>query len=63
MAQARKRSQPVQGYRVDRKQPMFDLPVPSIGGGAIDPASGVLALALGALGLAAFRKESGKRSA
>jgi hypothetical protein len=40
---------------------MFDLPTPSIGGGgAIDPLSGVLALGLGALGLAARRGESGR---
>jgi Ca-activated chloride channel family protein len=60
-AQQRRRSQPAVDRRVDRNQPMFDLPTPSIGGGgAIDPLSGVLALGLGALGLATRRGESGR---
>ena len=55
-AQARRQAQPVRGYRVDAPQPMFDRPVPSLGGGALDPLSGALALGLGALGLAAARR-------
>jgi Ca-activated chloride channel family protein len=58
VAQQRRQSQPAVDRRVDRREPMFDLPTPSIGGGgAIDPLSGVLALGLGALGLAARRSE------
>jgi Ca-activated chloride channel family protein len=57
-AQQRRQSQPAVDRRVDRREPMFDLPTPSIGGGAIDPLSGVLALGLGALGLAARRSKS-----
>jgi len=55
-AQARKQAQPVQGHRVDREKPMFDLPAPSIGGGAIDPVTGLLALGAGVLGLASRRR-------
>jgi Ca-activated chloride channel family protein len=61
-AQQQRRSRPAMSRRVDRDKPMFDLPTPSLGGGgAIDPLSGVLALGLGALGLAAQRNEA-KRS-
>jgi len=48
-AQARRSSQPVVNRRVDKQKPMFDLPTPSVGGGAIDPISGVLMLGLGSL--------------
>jgi Ca-activated chloride channel family protein len=61
-AQQQRQSRPAVNRRVDRKQPMFDLPTPSLGGGgAIDPLSGLLALGLGALGLAARRNHE-KRS-
>ena len=60
-AQQRRRSRPAVDRRVDRHEPMFDLPTPSIGGGgAIDPLSGLLALGLGALGLAARRGKTGR---
>lgn len=59
-AQARRAGQPVQNHRVDRERPMFDLPAPRVGGGAIDPLSGALALGLGALALAASRRTRGQ---
>lgn len=64
-AQARRAGQPVQGYRVDRDRPMFDWPAPSLGGGALDPIGGALALGLGALALASTRsarRAGGRRS-
>jgi Ca-activated chloride channel family protein len=55
-AQTRRQAQPIRGYRVDGPEPMFDGSAPSLGGGALDPLSGALALALGGLGLAAARR-------
>jgi len=55
-AQARRAQQPVVGHRVDRKEPMFKLPAPSLGGGAVDPLTGLLALGLGAAGLVTRRR-------
>jgi Ca-activated chloride channel family protein len=55
-AQARRQAQPVRNHRVDTRDPMFQLPTPSIGGGAIDPLSGTLILGLAALGVAARRQ-------
>jgi len=57
-AQAQRRSQPVRNHRVDQKKPMFDVPTPSVGGGAIDPLTGTIALGLGALALAGRRRSS-----
>jgi len=59
-AQARRAQQPAPGRRVDRQRPMFDRPAPSFGGGALDPATGLLALGLGAAGLASGRKRGVK---
>ncbi len=59
-AQARRQAQPLRGQRVDREAPMFERSAPSLGGGAIDPLSGALALGLAALGLAAGRRHRGK---
>jgi Ca-activated chloride channel family protein len=59
-AQARRQSQPVRRHRVDEQKPMFQLPAPDIGGGAIDPLTGALALGLGALALAG-RRRAGRR--
>jgi Ca-activated chloride channel family protein len=61
-AQAQRHSQPVRNHRVDRKQPMFDLPAPGIGGGAIDPLSGAAALGLAALAVARRRSRGGRRA-
>lgn len=64
-AQAARASQPAPSYRVDQAQPqapgMFDnQPAPSVGGsrggGAVDPLTAGLALALGALALAGRRR-------
>lgn len=59
-AQARRAAAPVRDHRVDRKRPMFDLPAPGIGGGAIDPLSGALALGLGALAMRGVRGRRGR---
>jgi Ca-activated chloride channel family protein len=58
-AQARRTTQPPANPRVDKKKPMFDLPSPSVGGGAIDPVSGALALGLGALAWRSRRRGDG----
>ncbi|MCP3960630.1 MAG: VWA domain-containing protein [bacterium] len=60
-AQARRAAQPVRSRRVDTNQPMFDAPAPRPtggggGSGAIDPISGLLALGLAGMGLAASRR-------
>jgi Ca-activated chloride channel family protein len=60
-AQARQQTQPVRNHRVDTPDPMFSLPTPSAGGGAIDPLSGTLILGLGALGLTARRRGHTRR--
>jgi Ca-activated chloride channel family protein len=57
-AQAQRHGQPVRSHRVDPQQPMFRVPAPSIGGGAIDPLTGTIALGLGALALAGRRRMS-----
>jgi Ca-activated chloride channel family protein len=57
-AQTQRRSQPVRNRRVDEQKPMFQVPTPSIGGGAIDPLTGTIALGLGALALAGRRRTS-----
>jgi Ca-activated chloride channel family protein len=57
-AQAQRHGQPVRSHRVDQQQPMFRVPAPSIGGGAIDPLTGTIALGLGALALASRRRMS-----
>lgn len=65
LAQAQRRSQPVRSYRVDRSQPMFqhNAPRPGGGGGAIDPITGSVILAIGGVGLLARRrnKKQGER--
>ena len=58
-AQARRQQQPVKGYRVDRQQPMFDRPAPSIGGGALGPLVG--GLAVGLAGFALFGRGRARR--
>ncbi|MBW2274278.1 MAG: VWA domain-containing protein [Deltaproteobacteria bacterium] len=57
-AQAQRSQQPAQNRRVDRNKPMFDLPTPSVGGGAIDPVSGGLVLGLAGLALGARRRRA-----
>jgi len=57
-AQAQRRGQPVRNRRVDEQKPMFQVPTPSVGGGAIDPLTGSIALGLGALALAGRRRTS-----
>jgi len=60
-AQAQRRSRPVTDPRVDRERPMFDLPAPAVGGGAIDPLSATLAAGLGALAGRARRRSGDRR--
>jgi hypothetical protein len=43
---------------VDEQKPMFRAPAPGIGGGAIDPLTGIIAFGLGALALAGRRRAS-----
>jgi Ca-activated chloride channel family protein len=57
-AQTQRRSQAVRSHRVDQQNPMFRLPAPGIGGGAIDPLTGAIALGLGALALGGRRRTS-----
>jgi Ca-activated chloride channel family protein len=57
-AQAQRQSQPVRRHRVDDQKPMFRVPTPRVGGGAIDPLTGAIALGLGALALAGRRQAS-----
>jgi Ca-activated chloride channel family protein len=57
-AQARRHGQPVRSHRVDEQKPMFRAPAPGIGGGAIDPLTGIIAFGLGALALAGRRRAS-----
>jgi Ca-activated chloride channel family protein len=54
-AQARRASQTVVNNRVDRNDPLFNLPTPSLGGGALDPFS-VLIVA-GGVGLCLRRRK------
>ncbi len=54
-AQARRASQTVTNNRVDRNDPLFNLPTPSLGGGALDPFS-VLIVA-GGVGLCLRRRK------
>ncbi len=49
-AQLTRSQAPIVSPRVDRKKPMFDLPAPSLGGGALDPIHLLLAVVL-ALGV------------
>jgi len=55
-AQAARATQPARNYRVDKKKPAFSLPTPSLGGGAIDPITGGIAVGLGLLAVAARRR-------
>ena len=55
-AQAQRAQQPARNRRVDRNKPMFDLPTPSVGGGAIDPVSGGLVIGLAGLALSSRRR-------
>ncbi len=48
-AQAQRAAQPVKHHRVDTKKPMFDLPTPSFGGGAIHPAAAIFVLIFGVI--------------
>ena len=47
---------PARQRRADTERPMFGHRAPSLGGGALDPLSGALALGLGALGLLGRRR-------
>ena len=60
-AQVLRRAAPARSYRVDDGRPMFRSPIPSIGGGAIDPLSGAIVLGLGALAAAARRRRDASR--
>ena len=53
-AQTQRAQQPARPTRVDNNKPTFKHRAPSIGGGAIDPLSAAMALALAALTLGAF---------
>ncbi len=63
-AQALRATQPITSTRVDQAQPMFQHQAPSVshgggggsGGVAIDPVSGLIAIGLGALSIAAARR-------
>ncbi len=48
-AQAQRAAQLVKHHRVDAKKPMFDLPTPSFGGGAIHPAAAIFVLIFGVI--------------
>jgi Ca-activated chloride channel family protein len=55
-AQARRHGAPARSQRVDDRQPMFDRPSPSLGGGALDPAGALIVLGLGGLAAGARRR-------
>jgi len=54
-AQSAGASATIANHRVDRDRPTFDLPTPSLGGGPLDPVSGVVLLGLAAAGSARKR--------
>ncbi len=60
-AQQARSSQPVRSPRVDTQRPMFDQPAPRTGGGAFDPITGGLAIALAAVAAARARNQSSRR--
>jgi Ca-activated chloride channel family protein len=58
-AQRTRAPEPARNHRVDTQRPTYDRPAPSLprmGGGAIDPLSGLCALGLGATALASRRR-------
>jgi Ca-activated chloride channel family protein len=55
-AQAVRAQQPARPLRVDHSSPAFTQPAPSVGGGAIDPLTGGMALSLAGLAAAAMAR-------
>ncbi|MFQ5654949.1 MAG: VWA domain-containing protein [Planctomycetota bacterium] len=55
-AQSVRAGRPARSHRVDGKNPAFRHRAPSVGGGAVDPLTGVIALALAALAAGAARR-------
>jgi Ca-activated chloride channel homolog len=60
-AQAVRAQQPARPTRVDQTSPTFHQPAPSVGGGAIDPLTGGLALGLAGLAVVAMARRRAPR--
>jgi Ca-activated chloride channel family protein len=61
-AQAVRAQQPARPLRVDHSSPAFTQPAPSVGGGAIDPLTGGMALSLAGLAAAAMARRRTQHS-
>ena len=61
-AQTQRAQQPTRSLRVDQANPAFSEPSPSVGGGAVDPITGGIALGLAGLAAAKLRRRRGRQT-
>ncbi len=61
-AQAQRAQQPTRSLQVDQAKPAFSKPSPSVGGGAVDPITGGIALSLAGLAAAKLRRRRGRNA-
>lgn len=59
-AQTQRTQQPARVTRVDQANPAFNRPAPSVGGGAVDPLTGGMALSLAGIAVASYLRRRGR---